>query len=199
MKDILKKSGKKFTVLEGDGAFYGPKVDILMTDSMGREWQMGTIQLDMQMPLRFGLKYTDENNKEQTPIVIHRVIYGSLERFIGILLEHTNGRLPTWLAPIQVRILSFTDRNIDYARQIIKRIGNEMPELRMDADLRSTTIPAKVKEAEIMRVPYIIVVGDKEEKDKSLAVRIRGDKNIISLKADDFIRKIKDEIVNRKS
>ncbi len=198
LKDILKKSGKKFTVLEGDGAFYGPKVDILMTDSMGREWQMGTIQLDMQMPLRFGLKYTDENNKEQTPIVIHRVIYGSLERFIGILLEHTNGRLPTWLAPVQVRVLSFTDRNIDYARQMIKKIGEAIPELRLDADLRSTTVQSKVKEAEIMRVPYIIVAGDKEEKDKTIAVRVRGNPKIVTYKVDEFVKKLRDEIKNRR-
>ncbi|MEX2017028.1 MAG: threonine--tRNA ligase [Candidatus Pacearchaeota archaeon] len=198
LKEILKKSGKKFAILEGDGAFYGPKVDILMIDSMGREWQMGTIQLDMQMPLRFGLKYTDENNKEKTPIVVHRVIYGSLERFIGILLEHTNGRLPLWLAPTQARVLSFTDRNIDYARQVIKKLGEEIPELRLDADLRSTTIPAKVKEAEIARVPYIIVAGDKEEKEKTIAVRVKGNSKIVTYKVDELVKKLKDEIENKK-
>ena len=111
LKEVLKKSKKKFIVLDGDGAFYGPKVDILMKDSQGREWQMGTIQLDFQLPERFELKYTDKDGKLKTPVVVHRVIYGSLERFIGILLEHTNGRLPLWLSPIQVRILSFTERN----------------------------------------------------------------------------------------
>jgi threonyl-tRNA synthetase len=194
LKDILKKSKYKFKVLEGDGAFYGPKVDILMKDSMGREWQMGTIQLDMQMPERFGLKYLDSKGKERTPIVIHRVIYGSLERFIGILLEHTRGRLPTWLAPIQVRVLSFTDRNEKYAKEVIKKLGEEIPGLRLDADFRSTTIQGKVKEAEIMRIPYIIVVGDKEEKGKSVALRIRGDKKIKSVKLDSFVKDLKKEI-----
>ncbi|MGA2130493.1 MAG: threonine--tRNA ligase [Candidatus Pacearchaeota archaeon] len=198
LKEILKKSGKKFTVLEGDGAFYGPKIDILMIDSMGREWQMGTIQLDMQMPLRFGLKYKDKDGKEKTPIVIHRVIYGSLERFIAILLEHTNGRLPTWLAPVQVRVLSFTDRNIEHSRKVIKKIAENMPDIRLDADFESTTIQSKVKQAEIMRVPYIIVVGDKEEKDGTVAVREKGNSKIKSMKTDEFIKELREEIKERK-
>ena len=198
LKEILKKSGKKFTVLEGDGAFYGPKIDILMEDSMGREWQMGTIQLDMQMPLRFGLKYIDKDNKEKTPIVIHRVIYGSLERFIAILLEHTNGRLPTWLSPIQARVISFTERNVSHARKIIEKLGKELPYLRLDADFENTTVASKVKQAEIMRIPHIIVIGDKEEKDGTIAVRIKGDNNIKKVDVDDFIKNLKEEIINRK-
>jgi len=198
LKEILKKSGKKFDVLEGDGAFYGPKVDILMTDSLGREWQMGTIQLDFQLPQRFELTYKDKDGKEKTPIVIHRVIYGSLERFIAILLEHTNGRLPLWLAPYQVRILSFTDRNVKYADKIIKKIGEAIPGIRLDADFRQTTVPAKVKEAEIMRVPYIVVVGDKEEKDKKIAVRIKGNNKIESFNVDKFITRLKVELYEKK-
>jgi len=126
--------------------------------------------------------------------MIHRTLYGSLERFIGILLEHTNGRLPTWLAPIQVRVLSFTDRNEKYAREVIKKLGNGIPNLRIDADFQSSTLQGKVKEAELMRVPYIIVVGDKEEKGKTLAVRIRGDKKIKSFKLDSFVKELKREI-----
>ncbi|MCX6749624.1 MAG: threonine--tRNA ligase [Candidatus Pacearchaeota archaeon] len=198
LKEILKQSGKKFSILKGDGAFYGPKIDILMEDSLGREWQMGTIQLDMQMPLRFGLKYVDKDNKERTPIVIHRVIYGSLERFIAILLEHTNGRLPTWLAPIQIGVLSFTDRNIPYAKKIVKQLGENIPNLRINTDFESTTVGSKVKNAEIMRIPYIIVIGDKEEKDKTIAVRIRGDSKIKTMKIEGFIRDLKTEIENRK-
>ncbi len=197
LQEILKKSGKKFSILKGDGAFYGPKVDIIMEDSMGREWQMGTIQLDMQMPLRFGLKYIDKDNKEKTPIVIHRVIYGSLERFIGILLEHTRGRLPTWLAPIQVRVLSFTDRNEQYARKIIRQIGIEVPELRIDADFRSVPVATKVRDAEIMRVPYILVIGDREEKEKTVAVRVKGDSKIKAMGTEEFIRLLSKEINNR--
>jgi len=198
LKEVLKKSGKKFKILEGDGVFYGPKVDILMNDSMGREWQMGTIQLDMQIPLRFGLKYVDKDNKEKTPIVIHRVIYGSLERFIGILLEHTNGRLPTWLAPIQIRVLSFTSRNVEACKKIIMQLGDKIPDLRIDADFRDMPIQGKVKDAEIMRIPYIIVIGDKEQKGNTLAVRVKGNKKIVTFNLDKFIKEIKQEIEYKK-
>ncbi|MBI5803326.1 threonine--tRNA ligase [Candidatus Pacearchaeota archaeon] len=198
LKDILKNSGRKHTIAEGDGAFYGPKVDIIMKDSQGREWQMGTIQLDFQQPERFELEYTDKNGKKKTPVVVHRVIYGSLERFIGILLEHTNGRLPTWLAPIQVRVLSFTDRNVEHAKQIIKKLGEQIPELRIDADFRNTTVQAKVKDAEIMRIPYIITIGDKEEKEKTLAIRVKGNSKIQTSKLNDFSESLKKEITERK-
>ncbi|MEK6884653.1 MAG: His/Gly/Thr/Pro-type tRNA ligase C-terminal domain-containing protein, partial [Nanoarchaeota archaeon] len=161
-------------------------------------WQLATIQLDFQMPERFELEYNDSDNKMKRPIMLHRVIYGSLERFIGILLEHTNGRLPLWLAPMQVRVLSFTDRNVDYADRIIKKIAEQIPGMRLDADFRQTTVPAKVKDAELMRVPYIIVVGDREEKEKSLAVRIRGDSRIQGFDVDDFITRLKVELVERK-
>ena len=130
--------------------------------------------------------------------MLHRVIYGSLERFIGIYLEHTNGRLPTWLAPIQIRILSFTDRNEKYAKKVIEEIGKKIPNIRLDADFRQTTVPAKVKEAEIMRIPYIIVVGDKEEKDNSIAIREKGNSKIRSSKIDSFIEELSKEIKERK-
>jgi threonyl-tRNA synthetase len=198
LKEVLKESGEKFTIFEGDGAFYGPKVDIHMKDSQGREWQMGTIQLDFQLPQRFELKYIDKEGKEKTPVVVHRVIYGSLERFIGILIEHLNGRFPTWLAPIQVRILSFTDRNEKYAKKVIEEIGKRIPNIRLDGDFRQTTVPAKVKDAEIMRIPYIIVVGDKEEKDNSIAIREKGNSKIRSSKVDKFIEEINREIRERK-
>jgi threonyl-tRNA synthetase len=194
LSNALKKSKIKYRVSKGEGAFYGPKIDVHIKDSLGRSWQTATIQLDMQMPQRFDLKYTGKDNQEHTPLVIHRAILGTLERFIGILLEHTKGRLPTWLAPIQVRVLSFTNRNDKYARKVIKELGEKIPELRLDADLRPTTIPTKVKDGEIAKVPYIIVVGDKEEKQKSVAVRIRGDKKIKHVKLDSFIRSLKKEI-----
>jgi len=196
LKEVLKNSGKKFKIEEGDGAFYGPKVDIIMKDSMDREWQMGTIQLDMQMPERFGLKYIDKDNKEKIPIVVHRVIYGSLERFIGILLEHTNGRLPTWLSPIQVKMISFTDRNTKYAEKVIEEFKKEIPSLRIDSDFGSKPISSKIKEAELMKIPYILVVGDKEEKSKSIAVRKSG--KVKNAKIKSFISKLKKEIEDRK-
>ena len=197
LKNILKKSGKKFTIADGDGAFYGPKVDILMTDSLGREWQMGTIQLDFQLPQRFELAYTDKDGKEKTPIVIHRVIYGSLERFIGILLEHTNGTLPLWLSPIQVRVLDFTDRNTKSAEKIVHGLKEVLPELRIDTDFRSTTVSEKVRNAEILKIPYTIVIGDKEEQTKTLSIRERGKKPVFGVKIQDFIKEIKEKIEKR--
>lgn len=212
LEEALKKKKIKYKINAGDGAFYGPKIDFHVKDSLGRTWQLSTIQLDFSMPERFELEYTDKDNKRKRPVMLHRVLYGSLERFIGILLEHTNGRLPLWLAPDQVRVLSFTDRNVDYAKKVIKEIGEEIPELRIDADFRQTTVPAKVKDAEIMRVPYIIVVGDKEEKEKNLAIRVgsraelrassvenagRKEAKIETFKIKEFIEKIKKEILNR--
>jgi len=198
LEDILKKKKITYKVNKGDGAFYGPKIDFHLKDSLGREWQCATIQLDFAMPERFELEYVDKDNIRKRPIMLHRTIYGSLERFIGILIEHFNGRFPTWLAPIQVRVLSFTDRNSDYAKKIIEKLGNEIPNLRIDADFRQTTVPAKVKDAEIMRVPYIIVVGDKEEKEKTLAIRVRGNQKIEEMKIEEFIKRIGKEIQERK-
>jgi threonyl-tRNA synthetase len=197
LKKVLDKKKIKYKINKGEGAFYGPKIDFHLKDSLGRTWQCGTIQADFAMPERFNLEYIDKDNKRKRPIMIHRAIYGSLERFIGILLEHFNGRLPTWLAPIQVRVLSFTDRNEKYAREVIKQLGEKIY-LRIDADFRNTTVPAKVKEAEIMKIPYIIVVGDKEEKENKIAVRIRGDKKIQSFGIDDFSEKIGKELKGRK-
>jgi threonyl-tRNA synthetase len=162
------------------------------------EKQCGTIQVDFAMPERFELEYVDKDNKKKRPIMVHRAIYGSFERFIGILIEHFKGRLPVWLAPVQIRVLSFTDRNIDYAKTIVKQFEKELPDLRIDSDFRQTTIPSKVKDGEIMRVPYIIVIGDKEEKEKTLAVRIKGNKKIENFSVEEFIAKLKKEIDERK-
>jgi threonyl-tRNA synthetase len=197
LEDSLKKKKMKYKINKGEGAFYGPKIDFHVKDSLGRTWQLSTIQLDFSMPERFELEYTDKDNTRKRPVMLHTVSYGSIERFVGILLEHTNGRLPLWLSPVQVRILNFTDRNTEYAKKIIKQIGEEIPNLRIDADFRQTTVPAKVKDAEIMRVPYIIVIGDKEEKEKKLAVRVKGNSNIETFGINEFIEKIKKEIRER--
>jgi len=149
------------------------------------------------MPERFNLEYIDKDNKRKRPVMIHRAIYGSLERFIGILIEHYKGRFPTWLAPIQARILSFTDRNQKYGEEIIKKLREEIPNLRLDSDFRQTTVPAKVKDAEIMRIPYILTVGDREEKERTIAVRSKGNKKIENVKVDNFIPKLKSEINKR--
>ena len=198
LKNVLDKIKVEYKINKGDGAFYGPKIDFHIKDSLGRTWQCATIQLDFSMPERFNLTYTDKDNKRKRPVMLHRVIYGALERFIGILIESLNGRFPTWLAPIQVRILSFTDKNQKYAEEIIKKLGEEIPSLRIDADFRQTTIPSKVKDAELMRIPYIIVIGNKEEKEGTLAVRIKGNKNIKKIGIKEFKDKLEKEILEKK-
>ena len=195
LKNVLDKRKIKYKINKGDGAFYGPKIDFHLKDSLERTWQCGTIQVDFSMPERFELEYTDKDNEKKRPIMIHRAIYGSLERFIGILLEHYSGRFPLWLAPIQVRILNFTDRNEKYAKKIIEKLSKEIPSLRIDSDFEAKTIQAKVKEAELMKIPLIIVAGDKEEKENSVAVRKDG--KVQNVKVDKFIEELKREISER--
>lgn len=196
LEKVLKKKKMKFKINKGDGAFYGPKIDFHAIDSQKRTWQLSTIQLDFAMPERFDLEYTDENNKKQRPIMIHRVVYGAVERFLGVLLESSNGNLPTWLNPIQVRVLSFTDRNKKAAEKIVKQFKEEG--IRVDIDLEDKTVQSKVRDAEIQRISYIIVIGDKEEKSKTLAVRTRGEKKPkFGVKIDKFISDLKKEIEER--
>jgi threonyl-tRNA synthetase len=197
LKKVLEKRKIKFKLNEGDGAFYGPKIDFHLKDSLGRTWQCGTIQLDFAMPERFDLEYIDNDNKKKRPIMIHRTLYGSLERFIGMLIENTNGRLPTWLAPIQVRVLSFTDRNVPYAEKMISRMKELIPNVRVDWDFDQKTVQAKVKEAEEMKIPYILVIGDKEEKEGIVAVRKGGDKVLQNQDTDEFIFDLKTKIEKR--
>ncbi len=197
LEKVLKKLKLKYKINEGDGAFYGPKIDYHVKDSLGRTWQTGTIQLDMAMPERFDLEYTDKDNSKKRPIMLHRTILGSLERFLGILLEDKNGRLPTWLSPMQVRVLSFTDRNVSYAEKIISRMKELIPNLRIDWDFDQKTVQAKVKEAEELKIPYIIVIGDKEEKEGVVAVRKGGDKVVETLDTDEFIFDLKTKIEKR--
>src|SRR3989344_374186 len=195
LKNVLNKRKIKYKTNKGSWAFYGPKIDFHLKDSLGRTWQCGTIQVDFSMPERFELEYTDKNNEKKRPIMVHRAIYGSLERFIGILLEHYSGRLPLWLAPIQVRILNFTDRNEKYAKKIIEKLSKEIPNSRIDADFEAKTVQAKVKEAELMKIPLIIVVGEKEEKENSIAVRKDG--KVQNVKVDKFVENLASEIKNR--
>jgi len=198
LEKVLNKKKVDFKINKGDGAFYGPKIDFHIKDSLGRNWQCGTFQLDFAMPERFELEYTDKDNKKKKPVMIHRTIYGSLERFLGILIENYNGWMPTWLAPIQVRVLNFTDRNEKYSQQILEKIKSELPEIRIDEDFSSTTVQSKVKDASLMRIPYIIVIGDREEKSEQVAVRVRGDKKIQNFEVEEFISKIRKEIDERR-
>ena len=194
LEKVLKDKKMKYKINKGDGAFYGPKIDFHVKDSLDRTWQCGTLQLDFAMPERFELEFTDKDNKKKRPVMLHRTIYGSLERFIGILTEHYRGWFPTWLAPIQIRVLSFTDRNIEHSKKIIKKIAEKIPNIRLDADFTQTTIQSKVKDASLMRIPYVIVVGDKEEKENKLAVRVRGDNKIQNFEIERFLEKIEEEI-----
>ena len=195
LEGVLKKKKIKYKINKGDGAFYGPKIDFHLKDSLGREWQTATIQLDMAMPERFELEYTDRDNKKKRPIMLHRTVLGGIERFYAILLEHTNGNLPVWLSPVQVRVLSFTDKNQKAAEKILEKLKSEG--IRVDSDLRSTTVNEKVYDAEMMKIPYIIVMGDKEEGAGTVAVRKRGVKKIESVKLEGFVEGLKKEIENR--
>jgi len=198
LENVLKKSKVNFKINKGDGAFYGPKIDIHIKDSLERSWQCGTIQLDMQTPKKFELEFVGEDNKKHTPIVIHRAIFGSLERFIGILLEHLNGALPLWLSPIQVRIINFTDRNTKATEKIAQKIREEIPEIRLDTDFRNTTVNDKVRDSEMQKIPYLITIGDKEEEKGTLAIKKRGEKKPeFGVKFTNFIKEIKDKIERR--
>ncbi|MFH1294686.1 MAG: threonine--tRNA ligase [Candidatus Aenigmatarchaeota archaeon] len=196
LEDVLKKSGVKYKINKGDGAFYGPKIDFHVKDSQGRNWQCATIQLDFAMPERFELTYTGEDNRLHRPVMLHRVVYGALERFIGILLEHTNGNLPVWLAPAQARVVSFTDRNNNATEKIQAALN--AAGVRTEIDTENNTVEYKIRNAATQKIPYIIVMGDKEEKTGTLAVRTRDGKVRYGVKLDDFVKEIKCEISERK-
>ncbi len=199
LEKTLKKMKIKYKVNKGGGAFYGPKIDFHVKDSLDRTWQLSTIQLDFAMPERFQLEYIDKDGKAKRPIMLHRVIYGSIERFIGILLEDTSGSLPTWLSPTQVRIINFTDKHTKAAEKTAKEIKKAIPNLRIDTDLRNTTVPDKIRLSETQKIPYTIVIGDKEEKSKTLAVRSRGAKKPnFGVKPEAFIKQLQEEIEKRK-
>ena len=174
-----------YLIGEGEGAFYGPKIDILMEDALGRQWQTGTIQLDFQLPRRFGCTYTDRDGTEKTPVVIHRVIYGSLERFIGILIEHFAGAFPVWLAPVQVTIIPIADRHLPYAYRVRDRLRDAG--LRVEVDDGDERMQAKIRSAQLQKIPYMLVVGDREVNEESLAVRLRTNENIGSMSIERFI------------
>lgn len=196
LEDALKQKGMNYKLNPGEGAFYGPKIDFHIKDSLGRTWQCATMQIDFTMPERFDISYVGEDNRPHHPVIIHRVIYGSIERFIGILVEHYNGAFPVWLAPVQVRVISFTDRNIGAVKNITAALGEAG--LRVDTDLRTATVDYKIRESQIQKLPYTIVIGDKEEKNNTLAVRNRDGNVEFGVKIEDFIARIKNEIEEMK-
>ena len=192
LRGALDDLGLPYVVNEGDGAFYGPKIDFHLEDSIGRTWQCGTIQLDFQLPLRFNLEYTGADGEKHRPIMIHRVIFGSIERFIGILIEHFAGAFPTWLAPVQVKVLPISDKYMDYAQKVLDELNNSG--VRAEIDTRAEKIGYKIREAQMKKIPYMLVVGAKEEEDGLVSVRSRfeGDEGQKSLT--DFLAAIKMEI-----
>lgn len=190
LEEILKKSKKKFTVLKGDGAFYGPKIDILMKDVLSREWQMGTIQLDFQIPLKFNLTYTDKDGAEKTPVAIHRVIYGSLERFMGILIEHYSGAFPAWLSPVQVALLPVsTDKHLKYCQKLSQELQDKGARVWIDDS--SETVGKKIRNSEQQKIPFMLVVGDKELSGSKLSVRERGQQETAEMSTEELINKTK--------
>ena len=195
LKDAITDMGKSYVINEGDGAFYGPKLDFHIEDCLGRTWQCGTIQLDSQLPERFQLEYTGADGEKHRPIMIHRVVFGSIERFIGVITEHFAGAFPVWLSPVQARVMPITDRAADYAKQIAQRLDQEG--VRVDTDLRNEKIGYKIREAQMQKLPYMLVVGDKEAEAGTVSVRTRGGVDLGAMPVDDFIAKIKEEIKTR--
>lgn len=195
LRSALDELGLDYVVNEGDGAFYGPKIDFHLVDAIGRTWQCGTIQLDFQLPQRFELEYIGADGEKHRPIMIHRVAFGSIERFIGILIEHFAGAFPTWLAPVQVKVLPISDKYLDYAEKVTKELDDAG--IRVELDTRSEKIGYKIREAQNNKIPYMLVVGQKEEEDGVVAVRSRfkGDEGQKSLEA--FLADIKEEIAKK--
>ena len=182
-----------YRINEGDGAFYGPKIDIKMKDCLGREWQMGTIQLDFQLPQRFELYYIDEDGERKTPIMIHRAIFGSFDRFIGIITEHFAGAFPMWLSPVQIKILPIsTEKHAEYANKLVEKL-DELG-FRVEVDDRNEKIGYKIREAQVQKVPYMLVIGDKEIEEGTVGVRNRKDGDLGAMKLEDFIAKAKEEV-----
>ena len=192
----LEKLNMPYIVNEGDGAFYGPKIDFHLRDSLGRTWQCGTIQLDFQMPLNFGLEYIAEDGSRQRPIMIHRVCFGSIERFIGILTEHFAGKFPTWLAPTQVKVLPVSDKSMDYAKEVYEALRGKM--VRCELDTRNEKIGYKIREArQVDRVPYMLIIGAKEVETNTVSVRDRDTDQTVTMKLDEFLDKLCKEIKDR--
>ena len=192
LKEALDKRGLKYDINEGDGAFYGPKIDFKLKDAIGRIWQCATIQLDFNLPERFDIKYQDKDGQLKTPVMIHRVVLGSIERFVGILIEHYAGAFPLWLAPEQVTIIPIADRHADYAYEVLKKLKAQ--NIRARVDDRSESMNYKIREAQNKKVPYMLVMGDKEIAESKVAVRKRGEGQIGVFGVDEFIAKLNSEI-----
>lgn len=196
MRKVIKESGREYRINEGDGAFYGPKFDFHIKDCIGRTWQCGTLQLDFSMPERFEMEYIGPDGKEHRPVMLHRAILGSLERFIGIIIEHYGGIFPTWLAPVQAKILPISDKHIPYAEKVYKEL--EKRGVRVELDDRSESLGKKIRDGEMEKAAYLLVVGDEEAEDENVAVRKISDKKQEVVKLKDFVSALSKEINERK-
>ena len=195
LADAITSIGKEYTVNPGDGAFYGPKLDFHIQDSLGRTWQCGTIQLDYQLPGRFDLEYTGADGEKHCPVMIHRVVFGSIERFIGIITEHFAGAFPVWLSPVQVKVMPITDRASDYAKDVAAKLS--AAGVRVEPDLRNEKIGYKIREAQMQKTPYMLVIGDREAESGAVAVRTRSGEDLGAMPLDAFIERITGEIKSR--
>ena len=195
MREAIRASGVEWEELPGEGAFYGPKIEYHLKDSIGRSWQCGTMQVDAFMPERLGATYIDENDQRKTPVMLHRAIVGSLERFIGILIENHAGALPTWLAPVQVVIANISQAQSEYVAQVTQELQKQG--LRVQTDLRNEKITYKIREHSLQKVPYILVVGDKERDNHAVAVRARGNQDLGVMDVAAFIERITTEVKTR--
>ena len=197
LRDALEERGLAYKINEGDGAFYGPKIDFHLRDCIGRTWQCGTIQLDFQLPERFDINYIGPDGEKHRPVMIHRVVFGSIERFIGILIEQYAGAFPTWLAPVQVRIMNITDSSAEYVKSLEEKLKDA--NIRVETDLRNEKIGYKIREEQLQKVPYMIVIGEKEMNEGKIAVRSRIDGDLGTMDLEDFIGKLKEEISTKKN
>ena len=195
LREALEANGKPYKVNEGDGAFYGPKIDFHLKDCIGRTWQCGTCQLDFQMPERFDMTYVGADGEKHRPVMIHRTAFGSIERFIGILIEQFAGAFPLWLAPVQVKVIPVSERHLEYAGQIRDQL--HAAGLRCEVDDRSEKMGYKIREAQMMKIPYMLVVGDKEIENGTVAVRSRAGGDLGVMEPAAFLAKAQEEIASR--
>jgi len=196
MKNILKKNKVKYQIVEGEAAFYGPKMDFMVNDSLNREWQISTIQLDLNMPSRFRLEYTDENGNKKTPVMIHSAFLGSLERFMGIIIEHFAGAFPVWLSPVQVWVVPVSEKFNKYGIEIVEKLKEN--NIRVELQNQAESLGKKIRNGETQRIPYILIVGEKEKKKKSVSVRNREKGDVGSIKIDKFIEEVIQETKDKK-
>jgi threonyl-tRNA synthetase len=192
---VLERKGLTYDINPGDGSFYGPKIDLHMTDSLGRSWQIGTVQMDYNMPMRFGLTYTGADNAEHQPVMIHRALMGSYERFIAILIEHYGGELPVWLTPVQAIILPISDRHLDYARTVRRRLDDVG--VRAELDERTESVGRKIRDAELRKIPYMLIVGDHEQEGEQVDVREHRRGRLGSVPVAEFIERLNEQVESR--